>query len=268
MRALVLLPLCLAIGYSAPTYAEDPPAEPVTRGIELFNRRDLDGWYTWLRGLRHDDPDRVFTVVDGQLRLSGERSGALTTRRAFRDYHLVAEWRWAGKTWGAREKAARDSGILVHGVGEDGANDGAWLESIESQIIEGGAGDLILLGGKNKPQLTCDVRTEGDQFQWKLGGPAVIKNNGLFNWRDRDPKWTDTIGFRGAKDIEKPMGEWNRQEVICDGSTITNILNGVVVNFAYDSSHTGGRIQLQSEGAEIYFRRLELRPIRKHTIHR
>ena len=97
MRALVLLSLCLATGYSAPVYADDPPAEPVTRGIELFNWRDLDGWYTWLRGLRHDDPDRVFTVVDGQLRLAGERSGALTTRRAFRDYHLVAEWRWAGK---------------------------------------------------------------------------------------------------------------------------------------------------------------------------
>ena len=41
------------------------------------------------------------------------------------------------------------------------------------------------------------------------------------------------LGFRGKNDVEKPAGEWNRMEVICDGDTITNIVNGYVVNVGH-----------------------------------
>ncbi len=47
-------------------------------------------------------------------------------------------------------------------------------------------------------------------------------------------------------------------EVICDGDRITNILNGYVVNVGSKSSLTQGKIQLQSEGAEIFFRKFEV----------
>jgi len=30
--------------------------------------------------------------------------------------------------------------------------------------------------------------------------------------------------------VDKPVGEWNTQEVICDGDKVTCIVNGVVVN--------------------------------------
>ena len=101
------------------------------------------------------------------------------------------------------------------------------------------------------------------QLYWQKGGKPVTRNKGRFNWFDRDPNWKDVKGFRGAKDIEKPTGEWNRQEVICDGDSITNIVNGVTVNHGTQSSHTRGKIQLQSEGAEIFFRRVELQPIKR-----
>ena len=52
-------------------------------------------------------------------------------------------------------------------------------------------------------------------------------------------------------------------EVICDGDSITNILNGVVVNRGTNSSLTEGKIQFQSEGAELFFRRIEIRPLRR-----
>ena len=78
----------------------------------------------------------------------------------------------------------------------------------------------------------------------------------------------ESPGWKRAQDVEKPTGQWNRQEVICDGDTITYIVNGKVVNYGYNSSHTGGKIQLQSEGAEIFFRRVEMRPIKKHVSHR
>ena len=52
-------------------------------------------------------------------------------------------------------------------------------------------------------------------------------------------------------------------EVICDGDTITNIVNGNVVNVGTKSSLTEGKIQFQSEGAEIFFRKIEVRPLLK-----
>ena len=59
-------------------------------------------------------------------------------------------------------------------------------------------------------------------------------------------------------DAEKPTGEWNTVEVVCDGDKITNIVNGVVVNEGTNASVTKGKILLQSEGAEVYYRKVEL----------
>src|SRR5260370_17272158 len=89
----------------------------------------------------------------------------------YREYQLVVEWRWGGPTHGERTGKARDSGILVHGIGEDGAYSGTWLESVESQIIEGGTGDLILVGGKRQPTLTTEVREEANsELYCRAGG--------------------------------------------------------------------------------------------------
>jgi hypothetical protein len=86
---------------------------------------------------------------------------------------------------------------------------------------------------------------------------------GRLNWFGRDPAWKDVLGFRGRRDVEKPAGEWNRQEVVADGDSITSILNGVVVAKATASSHAAGKIQIQSEGAEIFVRSVELQPLGK-----
>ncbi len=51
--------------------------------------------------------------------------------------------------------------------------------------------------------------------------------------------------------------------VICDGDSITNIVNGYLVNAATRSSLTKGKIIIQSEGAEILFRKIEIRPLLK-----
>lgn len=231
--------------------------------IQLFSGKNLDGWYTWLRDNKYEDPAHVFSVQDGMIRISGEEWGGVATRQSYRDYHLIVEWRWGGPNHGNRKDRARDSGILVHGTGEDGAASGVWLESIESQIIEGGTGDFILVAGKTKPSLTAEVRTDakGETF-WEKGGEVRTRDRGRFNWYGRDPSWKDVLGFRGAQDVEKPMGEWNRQEVIADGDSLTNMVNGVIVNRATRSSLTEGKIQLQSEGAEIWVRKVELRPLR------
>jgi hypothetical protein len=239
--------------------------------IHLFNGKDLTNFYTYLgappnskqqRYGKNNDPEKVFTVHDGMVHVSGKVFGGFITEKEYENYHLVVEFKWGEKTWPPREDKARDSGILLHCVGEDGGAGGVWMESIECQMIEGGTGDIILVGAKKKPSLTVEAEKRGNQTCYKPGAPSITQQSGRINWYGRDPQWKDVKGFRGAQDAEKPVGEWNRLECICDGDAITYILNDKVVNAGKGASHHKGKLLFQSEGAEVFFRRIDLRLLR------
>lgn len=245
-----------------PAFARTRPQAPEGPPSFAFNGRNLDGFYTFLKDHGRADPDQVFAVRDGLIVVSGNGFGGLVTEQEFANYHLLVEWRWGEKTWPPRERAARDSGILLHCVGADGAAGGMWMESIECQMIEGGSGDFILVGGKGKPMLTVECRFGSDgQPYFEKGGVPTTREEGRFNWWGRDPNWQDVLGMRGPNDVEKPVGAWNRMEVFCDGGTITNVLNDVVVNVGAEARPRKGKILFQTEGAEIHFRKIEVRPL-------
>jgi hypothetical protein len=247
-----------------PSFARDVPVIRSGEPVFQFNGKDLFGFYPFVRGRGRDDPNKVFTVRDGMICVSGQEFGGLTTQDEFQDYHLIVEWKWGERTWAPRKEKARDSGILVHCVGADGAAGGNWMQSQECQVIEGGTGDFIMVAGREKPSLTCETRVGPDgQLYFEKGGKAVTRDSRRFNWWGRDPSWEDKLGFRGARDVEKPAGEWNRMEIVCDGDSITTILNGYLVNAGTRSSLTRGKILIQSEGAEILARKVEVRPLIK-----
>lgn len=260
--------LYAAAGSSLLANERQAPVTPAAK-ISLFDGRSLSGFYTWLRTTKYEDPKKVFSVKDGLLRITGEDWGGLTTKNAYRDYHLTLEWKWGPLTFAPRLDKARDSGILLHCTGADGARGQTWMESIECQIIEGGCGDFILVDGLNRPSLTVECRVGPDgQHYWHKGGTPIRKDRGRFNWYGRDIEWKDSLGFRGREDVEKPVGEWNVSEVICDGDSITNLVNGIVVNHGTKASHTEGKILVQAEGAEILIRRFELAPVHKPPVHK
>jgi hypothetical protein len=252
--------ILLILAFSLATQAE--PVRPAKK-IKLFNGRDLTNFYVFLKDNKREDPKKVFTVDKGLIHISGEEWGGLTTEKEYRDYHLVMEWKWGAKACPPRVGKARDSGILLHGTGEDGAAGSGWLESIEYQMIEGGTGDMLMVKGANKPRMTVEAEVGPDkQLYWKKGAPRVTRDSGRVNWWGRDVKWTDTFGVRGPKDVEKPVGKWNRSEVIAKDGNLKYLLNGVVVNEGFDGTHTAGKIQIQSEAAEVYVRKMELRPLK------
>jgi len=207
------------------------------------------------------------------LIISGDGLGALVTNDQYRDYHAILEFKWGTRTWAHRAKATRDSGLLIHGIGPNGAYNGIWMTSIETQIIEGGMGDFILVSGNDengKPiplSLTCETgRDPNGQVIWRKGHPREridSFNRQRVNWYGRDPAWKDEIDFRGKIDPDSPVGQWNRMDVICDGGHIQVFMNGVMVNEAFDSYPTSGHLQLQSELAELHVRKWELWPIGK-----
>jgi hypothetical protein len=236
-----------------------------SKTIQLFNSQNLEGWYTFLQhsGKNHD-PKNVFTVKDGMIRISGEEWGCITTNEEYENYRLVTEFKWGEKTFEPRINNARDCGILLHSKGEDGASSGIWMHSIECQIIEGGTGDIIVVGdGTENFSVTCTVDDEkqGNSYVYKPGGKKVTVNSGRINWLNRDPEWKDVLDFRGEKDVENSVGKWNTLECIAEGDNLTFILNGIVVNEATNVRPQKGKIQIQSEAAEIFFRRIELFPL-------
>lgn len=257
---VLMISLALLSGFTGPRAEENQAGT-----IKLFNGRNLDGWYTFLKGRgRDNDPKQVFTVRDGVIRISGEEWGCITTDKAYENYHLVVEFKWGEKTWEPRLGKARDSGVLLHSVGADGAASGIWMRSIECQVIEGGTGDFIVVGdGSEDFYVTSPVAAEkqGSSYVFKPGGELVTIYEGRINWFGRDPDWKDVKGFRGKYDVEKPVGQWNKLECTVKNGKITNILNGVVVNKAVAVQPHKGRIQIQSESSEIFFRRVDLTPL-------
>ena len=229
--------------------------------IHLFNGKDHSSFYTFLKDSGRDhDPKQVFTVTNNMIRISGEEWGCLTTHKEFENFRLIAEFKWGEKTFPPRENNTRDSGILIYSQGKDGAYGGMWMNSIEIQMIEGGTGDLLVLGdGSEHFLLTCPVGDDGHIFN-EQGTPTTI-HGGRIDWWGRDPDWKDVKGFRGKQDVEKPVGQWNQLDCVAQGQTISVFLNGVLVNHCLDVQPRKGKIQIQSEGAEVFFRRFDLVPL-------
>lgn len=271
-RLLLPLGLLLAFATLSARAAEAPQ--------ELFNGRDLTGWETYL-GPRYDvakkdfagapvglnqDPDGVFSVVqvDGApaIRISGEVFGSMASQGEFENYHLRLQFKWGEKRFIPRATARRDSGLLYHSVGPHGAGWFFWMRSQEFQIQEHDVGDYWEVGG---PRIKAHVRTEGpsDKLSY-LYSPA----GDLEVFRAQ----TKTGGhIRHSFDAEKPNGQWNTLDLYCLGQTSMHVVNGVLVLVLRESEQpdgqggfiplTKGKIQLQSEGAEIFYRSITVEPI-------
>jgi hypothetical protein len=248
------------------------------RWQSLFNGRNLEGWDTYL-GPRFDtlrnkrdtvpiglntDPVKVFSVVqeDGQpaMRISGENFGGISTQREFENYHLVLEFKWGKQKWPPRKNSKRDSGLLYHAVGRHGADAGFWMRSQEFQVQEGDCGDYWGVAGG-----AFDI-------------PAIKDESGKYSYDPSAPLLPFSVSSPNGRhciktpDAEKPTGEWNVIEVYCHKDTSVHIVNGKVNMILYRSRQvdgngekplTKGKIQIQSEGAEIFYRNIRVKPISK-----
>jgi hypothetical protein len=193
--------------------------------IKLFNGRDLAGWKKFVDPKAKDaDPEKIWTVKDGVIICEGNVNGYIITEKDYENYVLRLEWRWGDKV--AR---SRNSGVFVHVVGPDKI----WPKSVEAQLMADHAGDFWLVDG----------------FKLKVD-PAR-----------QDPK-ADRHFLRLKDNVEKPLGQWNQYEITCKGDTVKLAVNGQFVNEGTGAEQTRGKILLQSEGAEIHFRNVELKPLK------
>jgi hypothetical protein len=247
--------------------------------LRLFNGRNLNGWDTWL-GKPHkgdkvlglnNDPKKVFSVVsfEGQpaIRISGEIYGALTTRQEYENYSVRLEFKWGRQKWPPRENTYRDSGLLYHCVGKHGAAGTYWMQSLECQIMEEQCGDLWCV---------ADTIAEVQATPLKPNNPLIAIRydpKGKFQRVPRHIEFDEEV--RDDPHVVRSVlneisNNWNTIEVQTVGAKSVHIVNGKVVMVVNNARQivkgveqplNRGRIQLQSEGAEVYFRNIVLRPI-------
>lgn len=262
--ANVALSLALCCLLSQLVWAEERSGgQPITpqRPIRLFNGKDFDGLSTWLKEGGRKDPKNVFSVDSGTIHISGEGAGYVATEKEYANYHLHVEYKWGKKTDGS--KYVRNSGVLLHKINSDRV----WPTCIEVQLAQGCEGDLIVIrgGGKAYPaSITCETRLADDgRTRWHKGGKPTVYSGKQFWWSKHQVGFKELLDTRGKDDIASPLGQWTRVECICRGNRITVKINGVTVNECFDANPAAGKILLQNEGNEIYFRNFELRPLKK-----
>jgi len=274
LRWLVLL-TATVIGFSESARAADA-------WRPLFNGHDLHGWemfmttpdpswnvpgfvrdengkYTTPIGLNRD-PLNVFNVeiVDGRpaIHVTGQGFGTITTKESFGNFHLRLQFKWGERKWGSKLHAARDAGLLYFCHGELGFEHKTWPRSVEFQIQEHDCGDLYVLA----TQITVNAVKRDRLWCYEPAGKPTLFVQKL------------PIGNRCVKrvDAEKPHGEWNTLDLICLGADSIHAVNGVVVMRLHHAERldrdsptplTSGQISLQTEGAEVYYRDVEITPI-------
>ena len=262
----IIIFACLAAS-SIGTAAE--PTVPRGSPIILFNGRDLTGFTTWSKESGRDNSAGTFSVDNGMLHVSGIGLGYAATDREYKDYHLSLEYKWGKRTDGS--KYVRNSGVLLHGIGRDGARDGTWMTSIECQLAQGCEGDLIVIRGTDEQGDTWPATISSEtvvasdgKTRWKPGGSKTTYSGKQFWWSKHEAGFEELLDTRGKDDVASRLGQWTRVECICDMDRITIKINGVTVNECFDVRPSSGKILLQNEANEIYFRNVVLHPLERN----
>lgn len=244
----------------------------------LFNGKNLHGWETYIGPLYSEskkdfdgapiglnrDPAGVFSVVksggEGVLRVSGEQFGGISTLEEFESYHLQLQFKWGEKKYAPRDEAKRDSGLLYHANGEHGVDWFFWMSSLEMQIQEGDCGDYWGLVG-TAVDIKATKNTDGE-YIFNPDGTALTFSHE--SEHDRHVKKIDN------GHSEKANGEWNTLDLYVLGDSSIHVVNGVVKLATTRARRkvgdsltplTRGKIQIQSEGAEVYYRNIKIRGI-------
>jgi Domain of Unknown Function (DUF1080) len=225
------------------TLAQGQPERPMPeavvpdRVIQLFNGKDLTGWWPDIppRG-KDPNPPASFLARNGMLVSMGTPRGHLLTDGAYRDYRVEVEYRFPGKPG--------NCGVLVH-ASRLRALSGMFPASIEVQMNHTHAGDFWCIHENIEvPDMAARrPRKEGQQYGGTDGDARRILN------------LTD-----GS---ERPLGEWNTMAIEARARTIKVWVNKDMVNEGFNCTADRGRLAIQAEGAEVEFRRVQIGPLPK-----
>ncbi len=273
------------LGLAEPAARESSHASSNGGWTRLFDGKTFHGWYPKFQNhKRGDDPGKYFQIEDGVIHVykdqaegSAVPSGYMATDAEYAYYHLKLEFKWGTKRFRPRATVRRDAGVLYHLVGPDVV----WPQSIECQIQEKDVGDCYTVRTRVDASVqmvsteTPTGMTDVPQYKPAADG-GVVKTVG-----------EGSISRIIKSDTPEHDG-WNTVEVIVRGSEGSeHIVNGDPVLRAEKlrrlvtsakgaaggvTASSGpadknweplghGRIAIQAEFAEVYYRNIEIKPI-------
>ncbi len=261
-------PVC---ALAAETSSEASTALAEAGWVRLFDGKTFDGWYIFLtKQAKNEDPTKVFQAHDGMIHVYRDHPenddvafGYLATDSQYANYHLRLEYKWGDKKFRPRAEQRRDAGLLYHLVGDDIV----WPRCLECQIQENDTGDCFTVRGTQVDTSVEMVNIETPSGPKDLPRYKPESEGGVMQ----------TIGQGSIARIVKSgtheQDGWNKVEVIVAGNEkAVHIVNGHTVFEAtnlrqLDANNktwvplTKGRIALQAEFAEGFYRNIEIRPI-------
>ena len=252
------------------------PAPGADGWVSLLNGRDLTGWYTMLQksGKGFAEAHQIVTMEEEMLHILGNEEGLipaeagyLATNQEFENVHIRVEYKWGMKRHAPRYTAKRDNGLLYALVGEDKV----WPTCVECQIEEGDVGDFFMVG-THGIQADHGNGLFGEGISPVTGWPKPESAGAPSPVLEKSP--TEPRGGRFIKDGNfELLDEWNTVEVLWQGDKAAHIVNGRMVNAATSLQQpdprkagqyiplTRGKIAIEIEFAEIWFRRIEVKSL-------
>lgn len=209
---------CMTIGQ---TQAADLP-----HFTPLFNGKDLTGW------VNVNTDDDTWSVRDGLLVCTGHPIGVMRTEKQYENFLLHIEWR--------HMEAGGNSGVFGWSTGT--VPEGKRLPTgLEVQMLE--------LDWVNQHKMRDGSKP-----------PIAYVHGELFGAGGLKAKPDNPRGSR-SKSIEnrcKGKGEWNVYDVVFVDGVVKLSVNGKFVNGLSHASVKKGYLCLESEGAEIHFRNIQI----------
>jgi len=231
----------------------------------IFDGKSLSGWsvqYASKTPAGAPPASSIFAVKNGEIHAyptqkagSEQPNAYIVTDADFKDYVLSLEYKWGEKKFAPRLELVRDAGLLYH---VHRARPSDWPACTEAQIQEGDTGDSWAVS--SQVSSFVDPKTGRYALPENGGVPVTVGKNDDFQ-RTRHGRVNEYPG-------------WNTLEVIVRGDRATHVVNGVVNMRVSDlkswDSGSGswvkldhGKIALQAESAEVFYRNIRVRPLTK-----
>jgi len=222
--------------------------------------RDANGALIKPVGYNKNEGNEFSTFIENGeliLKIGGDIYGDLFTKDDYQNYDLKFKVKWGDKKWEPRIDEVKDSGLLYHGQGECGVEYWrTWMLSQEFQVTEGGMGDYW---SQASSRADVKARKEGKDYFFDNMGPLTAFGSGTGNG-----------GFCHAGTDAEIKNGWNELELVTYGDRAIRIVNGKVVMALSNSRYMvgneakpliKGKLQLQCEAAEVYYKDIMIRQI-------
>lgn len=261
--AVALFPQVLTVATAS---AKDVGWQP------LFNGNDLDGWTFFHDKVGDRDIHGVVSIEDGVLHFLGPKfdrtqpstMGHIATVGEWSDYHLRLQFKWGTERFSPRTLQRRNSGILYHMAPD---KDRLFPDCVEFQVEEGDVGDAVMVNTK-----AVQGPVFGGTPLWPNWIPAIPKvYEQPLVVGDIARQWLRHSG------VYETLDGWNTLDLYAFGDQAAHLVNGRIVLSLFSmigraapgsqaQPLTKGRIALEFEAAEVFFRNVAIRRLDETAI--